>query len=173
MTYFQSFDYENTGMKAKDHVEMYLLADKYEVPRLKELSIQNFATAALESDKGTSELLSTINFIYQNTTGVHKDIRSATKLVWYAGNRSTKTVDEGTDLVKALQEIPEFTAELVRAHGECGSSSLFGMEYMCSACRRRVRARSVCELRNQMCGCRAKTKHDAITLSNGLQIKPF
>ena len=113
MDYFYLLDYENgVGMNLDDQIKMYLIADKYDVPGLKELALEKFKAAAKADCDWAYRILMAIELIYEKTVTSYQDLRSAALDAWLCGDRMPEDNDDRVELSMRLQGVPEFTAEL-------------------------------------------------------------
>ncbi len=100
---------ENESLVVEAHV--YGVADKYDVPELKESSRQNFRRILLDDYTETveKELLPTVRIVFTTTGEDDRGLRSLVLTKALTEIRKLKQ-DPGFDTL--LKEVPQFTAEL-------------------------------------------------------------
>lgn len=87
------------------HIEMYSLADKYDVPKLGEVAAVYFHKA-LEDSKSSGDYLPCVPAIYESTPDSNTGLRSV--IVKYVVNRGAKQELSKSLLKAAFIEAPQF-----------------------------------------------------------------
>ena len=118
ITYFYKFDYGNDATTPEEHVRVYIVADKYDVPDLKALAVRRFECTAPGYFDGLDACLPIVKLIYDNTTRKNQDIRIAAIVAWLRGSQNLKAEEQSKQLTAGLIEMPEFAAELATAYAQ-------------------------------------------------------
>lgn len=85
--------------------------------------------------------LEVIKAVYENTTAVNTDIRSATIKYWLLASVA-KTDTDRNRLVRRLIEVPEFMSELVLTYEARHNGSKKTCSFTCQHCRKMKREQS-------------------------------
>ncbi|KAK3721724.1 hypothetical protein LTR37_002889 [Vermiconidia calcicola] len=139
ITYFYTLCYDGEkALTTKDHVNVYLLADRYDIPGLSELALERFSASTTAYDEDVTGFFEVIQGVYENTTAVNKDIRSATINYWLMMSFNKLGTDRSS-LVQKLIEVPQFMSELILTYekGHNGNRKTFYFE--CQHCRKSER----------------------------------
>lgn len=124
VTYFHTFDYNFKAapgpfdkLLLEKHARMYLIADKYDVPDLKVLSVKKFGQSAAALSDRPLHMVPAIKFIWDHTTSSHKDIRSEAINAWVVAEHEVGAGEKSQSTIKSLAKVPEFAAELAVMYG--------------------------------------------------------
>lgn len=132
--YFYAFDYpdpvfsvfgpggpDNPRSPLEAHSQVFTLADKYDVPGLRELASTKF-TAAMKprhiltsafQTKLAADLLVAIPHVYANTPPKDDRLRKAARATWKVNGGNLLKYVDGVDLEEVVQREPEFAVELL------------------------------------------------------------
>ena len=113
MTYFYNQDYGNESTTLMDHVQVYLITDKYEAPDLKALAVSKFEGDSFHPAVDTPTLLAAARVIYDNTTQAHQDIRSVGIEAWLRKAEGKQISYKTSSIREDLCAIPEFAVDLL------------------------------------------------------------
>ena len=151
--YFYSFDYEiidsSNHAEAYDHLEVYCLADKYDVLDLRNISLKKFRQSMGEYERDTCAFLPLIKAVYADTTSANDDIRCATVNTWLCGERTPENSVEIEELRSKMGEMPEFVTDLALRYAQVFDGSR--PTIWCKKCGHYYSAYSVEEVTKKSC----------------------
>lgn len=118
--YFYGFDYDDTyeNITAFNNIlelnaAVYVTADKYGVPDLKDLAVEHFKKAARASAARGEDPKEAIRLAFTGTPPTDRDLRDVVLDYWKA--LASKPVNQGPHIAFMIaQEVPEFAAEALQ-----------------------------------------------------------
>ena len=155
-------------------MQVYRLADKYEVPDLKALAVKRFRFAASVYYDNGSDLLLALKLLYENTTSVHADIRSAAVDAWLCRNRISDGEEDSQAFTKSLTEMPQFAADLATRYAKSYSGSYGRFQVHC-VCGRPIEDYSYHAFvakQCQDCGSNTRWRKATVSLCGTLETRP-
>lgn len=124
------------------NAKVYVIADVYNLPSLKELAVKKYQTA-IQTEWTTSSFVDNINYLWENTMKSDSSLKKI--ILKFVKEHITELLDRG-EFVNLIKTNGEVAIDIVRYNSNTPLPASNYKAYYCSACKRTTTAKGRCSV---------------------------